>query len=308
MIEAIVKKDFLPRGAGMVTRCPLVLQLIQIQKNKNQFKKEEEGRLSDESTQGLEEWAEFLHNKNKVYTNFGEVRKEIEDQTERLSGGKKNICSDPITLKVYSTKVVNLTLVDLPGTTKLPVDDQPIDIEDQIRDLILKYISNPKSIILAVTPANIDFATSEALKLAKQVDPDGLRTLAVLTKLDLMDAGTDAADVLLSRVIPVKLGIIGVVNRSQQDIMDEKSIQAALKDEIAFLQKKYAALASRNGSTYLVKTLNSLLIKHIQKHLPELKTLVRDKEAEQRVLRENLGEALDGQHKKVSNPDYSDFD
>ncbi|CAG0911929.1 unnamed protein product, partial [Cyprideis torosa] len=58
--------------------------------------------------------------------------------------------------------------------------------------------------------------------MAREVDPDGRRTLAVVTKLDLMDAGTDAIDILCGRVIPVKLGIIGVVNRSQQDIMNKK--------------------------------------------------------------------------------------
>lgn len=51
--------------------------------------------------------------------------------------------------------------------------DQPLDIEHQIRHLILQYISNPNCIILAVTPANIDLATSEALKIAREVDPDG---------------------------------------------------------------------------------------------------------------------------------------
>lgn len=71
----------------------------------------------------------------------------------------------------------------------MPIGDQPEDIENQIRNLIIKYISNPNSIILAVTAANTDMATSEAIKLAKDVDPDGRRTLAVVTKLDLMDAG-----------------------------------------------------------------------------------------------------------------------
>ncbi len=100
------------------------------------------------------------------------------------------------------------------------------------------YISNPNAIILAITPANVDFSTSEAVKFAKEVDPEGLtflsattkicfyfigrRTLAVLTKLDLMDRGTDAYDVLCGRIIPVKLGIIGVVNRSQEDIHKKK--------------------------------------------------------------------------------------
>lgn len=167
--------------------------------------------------------------------------------------------------------VVNLTLVDLPGITKVPVGDQPEDIEAQIKELVLKYIENPNSIILAVTAANTDMATSEALKLAKDVDPDGRRTLAVVTKLDLMDAGTDAIDILCGRVIPVKLGIIGVMNRSQKDIMDQKHIDDQMKDEAAFLQRKYPTLATRNGTPYLAKTLNRLLMHHIRDCLPDLK-------------------------------------
>lgn len=58
--------------------------------------------------------------------------------------------------------------------TKVPVGDQPEDIEVQIRRMIFHYVKNPNSIILAITPANQDFATSESLKLARDVDPDGL--------------------------------------------------------------------------------------------------------------------------------------
>lgn len=83
--------------------------------------------------------------------------------------------------------------------------------------------------------------------------------------------GTDAIDILCGRVIPVKLGIIGVVNRSQQDIIDNKSIQDALKDEATFLQSKYPTLATRNGTPYLAKTLNRLLMHHIRDCLPDLK-------------------------------------
>ena len=60
----------------------------------------------------------------------------------------------------------------------MAVGDQPEDIEIQIREMILHYISNPNSIILAVTAANTDMATSDALKLAKEVDPDGMKTFA----------------------------------------------------------------------------------------------------------------------------------
>ncbi|XP_045127883.1 dynamin-1-like protein isoform X4 [Portunus trituberculatus] len=268
VLESLVGRSFLPRGIGIVTRRPLVLQLVYTTSEDNQHRSAETGTLD------LEEWAQFLHIKDKVFTDFTEVRKEIERETSRVAGDNKGICSEPIRLKIYSDKVVNLTVVDLPGLTKVPVGDQPEDIELQIRDLLLYYISNPNSIILAVSSANMDMATSESLKMAKEVDPDGRRTLAVITKLDLMDAGTDAIDILCGRVIPVKLGIIGVVNRSQQDIIDSKSIKEALADEAAFLQRRYPTLANRNGTPYLAKTLNRLLMHHIRDCLPELKTRV----------------------------------
>jgi len=71
----------------------------------------------------------------------------------------------------------------------VPVGDQPDDIESQVKNLVVKYIQNPNSIILAVSTANTDMTNSESLKLAKEVDSEGKRTLAVITKLDLMDAG-----------------------------------------------------------------------------------------------------------------------
>ncbi|XP_075218786.1 dynamin related protein 1 [Lycorma delicatula] len=268
VIESLVGRSFLPRGTGIVTRCPLILQLVYCPKD------DRDRRTADEGTLNLEEWGQFLHTKGKVYTDFNEIRNEIELETNRMAGHNKGICSEPIVLKIYSTSVLNLTLVDLPGLTKVPVGDQPDDIEQQIRRMVLKFISNPNSIILAVVTANTDMATSESLKIARDVDTDGRRTLAVVTKLDLMDAGTDAIDILCGRVIPVKLGIIGVVNRSQQDINDRKSIKDALRDESAFLQRKYPTLANRNGTPYLAKTLNRLLMHHIRDCLPDLKTRV----------------------------------
>lgn len=96
----------------------------------------------------------------------------------------------------------------------------------------------------------------------------------IIEYIPLILLGTDAIDILCGRVIPVKLGIIGVVNRSQQDIMDNKSIQEALKDEATFLQRKYPTLANRNGTPYLAKTLNRLLMHHIRDCLPELKVMM----------------------------------
>lgn len=268
VIESLVGRSILPRGTGIVTRRPLILQLIYTPRDDRVHRSAERGTIEHE------EWAEFLHTKNKVFTDWDEVRREIERETDNVAGSNKGICPDPISLKFYSTSVLSLTMVDLPGLTKVAVGDQPEDIELQIKELILKFIQNPNSIILAVSPANADMATSESLKIARDIDPDGRRTLAVVTKLDLMDAGTDAIDILCGRVIPVKLGIIGVINRSQQDIIDKKDIKEATKDEATFLSRKYPTLATRNGTPYLAKTLNRLLMHHIRDCLPELKTRV----------------------------------
>ncbi|XP_035200627.1 dynamin-1-like protein isoform X4 [Oxyura jamaicensis] len=287
VLESLVGRDLLPRGTGVVTRRPLILQLVHVSP--------EDGRKTagDENEIDAEEWGKFLHTKNKIYTDFDEIRQEIENETERISGNNKGISPEPIHLKIFSSNVVNLTLVDLPGMTKVPVGDQPKDIELQIRELILQFISNPNSIILAVTAANTDMATSEALKIAREVDPDGRRTLAVITKLDLMDAGTDAMDVLMGRVIPVKLGIIGVVNRSQLDINNKKSVADSIRDEYGFLQKKYPSLANRNGTKYLARTLNRLLMHHIRDCLPELKTRINVLAAQYQSLLNSYGEPVE---------------
>ncbi|KAF1372442.1 hypothetical protein PFLUV_G00265440 [Perca fluviatilis] len=287
VLESLVGRDLLPRGTGIVTRRPLILQLVNVDPG--------DARKNDDSGREGDEWGKFLHTKNQIFTDFEEIRQEIENETARISGNNKGISDDPIHLKIFSPHVVNLTLVDLPGITKVPVGDQPNDIEVQIKDLILKHISNPNCIILAVTAANTDMATSEALKVAREVDPDGRRTLAVVTKLDLMDAGTDAMDVLMGRVIPVKLGLIGVVNRSQLDINNKKSVADAIRDEHAFLQKKYPSLANRNGTKYLARTLNRLLMHHIRDCLPELKTRINVLAAQYQSLLSSYGEPVEDQ-------------
>ena len=71
------------------------------------------------------------------------------------------------------SSVLNITLIDLPGLTKIAVGDQPTDIGDQIKDMIMTYICRDTCLILAVTPANTDIATSDALQLARQADPEG---------------------------------------------------------------------------------------------------------------------------------------
>uniref|UniRef100_A0A7N8YKM9 Dynamin-2 n=1 Tax=Mastacembelus armatus TaxID=205130 RepID=A0A7N8YKM9_9TELE len=244
--------DFLPRGSGIVTRRPLILQLVN----------------------SKAEYAEFLHCKGRKFVDFEEVRLEIEAETDRITGSNKGISPIPINLRVYSPNVLNLTLIDLPGMTKVAVGDQPPDIEHQIRDMLLQFITKESCLILAVTPANTDLANSDALKIAKEVDPQGLRTIGVITKLDLMDEGTTAQDILENKLLPLRRGYIGVVNRSQKDIDGKKDIRAALAAERKFFlsHPAYRHIAERMGTPHLQKTLNQQLTNHIRDTLPSLRS------------------------------------
>lgn len=101
-------------------------------------------------------------------------------ETERELGTNKGISEKQIRLKIFSPNVLNITLVDLPGITKVPVGDQPSDIEARVRTMILSYIKHETCIILAVSPANADLANSDALQMARIADPDGVLDLTCL--------------------------------------------------------------------------------------------------------------------------------
>ncbi|CAI9781802.1 unnamed protein product [Fraxinus pennsylvanica] len=261
VLEALVGRDFLPRGNDICTRRPLVLQLVQTKRRADGIE---------------EEWGEFLHLSGKKFLNFDEIRKEIEAETKREAGGNKGVSDKQIRLKIFSPNVLDITLVDLPGITKVPVGDQPSDIETRIRKMINLYIKPPSCLILAVTPANSDLANSDALQLAKTADPGGSRTIGVITKLDIMDRGTDACKILLGKDVHLQLGYVGVVNRSQEDIQMNRSIKDALIAEEKFFHSHpaYRDLADRCGVPQLAKKLNQILIRHIKTVLPVLKSRI----------------------------------
>ncbi|KAI1180545.1 Dynamin central region-domain-containing protein [Nemania sp. FL0916] len=271
VLENIVGRDFLPRGSGIVTRRPLILQLITVDEKGDE--PDANAAYRSPTAARPSEWAEFHHIPGRRFTDFADVKREIENETSRVAGSNKGINRQPINLKIHSPHVLNLTLVDLPGLTKVPIGDQPADIEKQTRTLISEYIAKPNSIILAVSPANVDLVNSEALKLARHVDPLGRRTIGVLTKVDLMDHGTNALDILSGRVYPLKLGFVGVVNRSQQDIQGNRPMDDALKAEADFFRHHpaYRNIAARCGTQFLAKTLNQTLMAHIRERLPDIK-------------------------------------
>jgi vacuolar protein sorting-associated protein 1 len=272
----------LPRGSGIVTRRPLVLQLINrpspTSLQTNGVTEKELNSTTDKEA-NVDEWGEFLHIPGQKFYDFNKIRDEIVKETEAKAGRNVGISPAPINLRIYSPNVLTLTLVDLPGLTKVPVGDQPKDIERQIKEMVLKQISKPNSIILAVTAANVDLANSDGLKLAREVDPEGQRTIGVLTKVDLMDDGTDVVDILAGRIIPLRLGYVPVVNRGQRDIENKKRITAALEAEKNFFEnhKAYRNKASYCGTPYLARKLNLVwMIKRVLLAPKNLLTAVLD--------------------------------
>lgn len=257
VLESIVGRDFLPRGSGIVTRRPLVLQLQKID-------------------DGQTEYAEFLHIPRRKYTDFAMVRKEIQDETDKITGRTKMISPIPIHLSIYSPNVVNLTLIDLPGLTKVAIDGQSDSIVQDIENMVRSYVEKPNCIILAVSPANQDIATSDAIKLAKEVDPSGERTFGVLTKLDLMDKGTNAIDVLEGRAYRLQQPWVGVVNRSQADINRSVDMIAARRREREYFasSQDYGHLASKMGSEYLAKLLSKHLEAVIKARIPSITSMI----------------------------------
>jgi len=270
----------LPRGTGIVTRRPLVLQLItragSPKTQANGIPDADTKVETTDSASNLDEWGEFLHIPGQKFHDFNKIREEIVKETESKTGKNAGISPAPINLRIYSPNVLTLTLVDLPGLTKVPVGDQPRDIEKQIKDMVLKQISKSNAIILAVTAANTDLANSDGLKLAREVDPEGQRTIGVLTKVDLMDEGTDVVDILAGRIIPLRLGYVPVVNRGQRDIEQKKAISSALENERNFFEnhKAYRNKASYCGTPYLARKLNLILMMHIKQTLPDIKARI----------------------------------
>jgi len=283
VLESLVQKDFLPRGRDIVTRRPLILQLVHsanvddLESSSDPLAPERTpmhdvnydeptvpgagGEAKKGAIKSGDEWGEFGHLPGRKFADFLQIRREIEEETARLAGPNKGISRVPIQLRIYSPHVLNLTLIDLPGITKIPVGEQPANIEAVIRQLIMDYASKPNTVILAVTPANSDLANSDALKVAREADPRGVRTIGVLTKLDLMDAGTHAADILSNRgAFRLSLGFVGVVCRSQQDINVSKPIKEALRQEMIFFKthQHYRSISHRCGSSFLAKELNKV--------------------------------------------------
>uniref|UniRef100_A0A8D3E1R7 Interferon-induced GTP-binding protein Mx n=1 Tax=Scophthalmus maximus TaxID=52904 RepID=A0A8D3E1R7_SCOMX len=267
----------LPRGSGIVTRCPLELKM----KRKN----------------GGEGWYGKISYKDheENIENPSDVEKKIREAQDEMAGIGVGISADLISLEIASPDVPDLTLIDLPGITRVAVKGQPEDIEHQIKRLIKKFITKQETISLVVVPCTMDIATTEALRMAQEVDPDGERTLGILTKPDLVDKGTEQTviDIVHNEVIHLKKGYMIVRCRGQQEITNEVSLAEAIEREKAFFNDHahFHTLYNEGQATVpkLAEKLTIELVEHIERSLPRLEEQIEEKLAQTQAELERYG-------------------
>uniref|UniRef100_A0A8C0HDU9 Uncharacterized protein n=1 Tax=Chelonoidis abingdonii TaxID=106734 RepID=A0A8C0HDU9_CHEAB len=241
----------LPRGSGITTRCPLVLRLKKLAPQQ-----EWKGKISYLNID------EELHHPSVV-------DKEIRKAQNEIAGEGVGISQEIISVEISSPNVPDLTLIDLPGIARVAVGNQPPDIGEQIKKLIKKFIAKQETINLVVVPSNVDIATTEALKMAQEVDPEGERTLGILTKPDLVDRGTESSvvDIVQNLVIHLRKGYMIVKCRGQQDICAKLTLASAIQKERAFFEQHehFRVLLDENKATIpiLAEKLTAELVEHI---------------------------------------------
>uniref|UniRef100_A0A8C3BB19 MX dynamin like GTPase 2 n=1 Tax=Cairina moschata TaxID=8855 RepID=A0A8C3BB19_CAIMO len=252
----------LPRGNGIVTRCPLELKL-----KKTPTSQEWKGKIS-------------YRNISTDLQHASEVENAIRNAQDVVAGTKGNISGELISLEICSPYVPDLTLIDLPGIARVAMRNQPQDIGEQIKMLIKKIISSKETINLVVVPCNVDIATTEALKMAQEVDPKGERTLGILTKPDLVDIGTEESiiSIVQNEVIPLRKGYMIVKCRGQRDIHNKLTLASAIHQERQFFKthKYFSILLDQNKATipHLAMKLTNELVAHIIKTLPTIENQI----------------------------------
>ncbi|XP_017565544.1 interferon-induced GTP-binding protein Mx3-like [Pygocentrus nattereri] len=277
----------LPRGSGIVTRCPLELKLRKIHAGAK--------------------WTAVISYQDvqETFTNPAQVESYVRKAQNVLAGDGVGICDELISLEITSPDVCDLTLIDLPGITRVPVKGQPEDIGDQIRRLILKFIEKKETINLVVVPCNVDIATTEALRMAQGVDPQGTRTLAILTKPDLVDKGAEAdiLQIMQGKAVPLKKGYIIVRCRGQSDINENLSLAEATRLEMEFFRNhshfSYLLEEQKVTTKCLANRLTKELVEHIKASMPSLTEQIQIRLSAVRIELRNYGQGPPLEHDKM---------
>nr|XP_017225117.1 PREDICTED: dynamin-related protein 4C-like [Daucus carota subsp. sativus] len=236
----------LPRGQGICTRVPLIMRLHHHSKPESELHLEYCGKV--------------------VSTDETNIAEAINMPTAEIAGNGKGISHTPLTLDVKKKGVPDLTMVDLPGITRVPVHGQPENIYEQISGIIMEYIKPEESIILNVLSATVDFPTCECIRMSQSVDKNGERTLAVVTKSDKAPEGL--LEKVMADDVNIGLGYVCVRNRIGNETYEEAKMGESIMFESHPLLSKIDK--SMVGIPVLARKLVQIHATIISKCLPEI--------------------------------------
>lgn len=201
--------------------------------------------------------------------------------------------TDVLRLEISGPTQPHLTIVDLPGLIHSENRLQTAEDVQVVQNMVYDYMINRRSIILAIISAKNDFANQIVLKLARQVDPQGKRTIGVITKPDTLPAGSESEAAFLSLArntdIVFRLGWHVLKNRSYET--RELPTEARDDAEREFLsQGAWKDLARTTVGVYALRErLSKILFNQIQAELPTLIEDIEGKLSQRRSTLAKLG-------------------
>lgn len=216
--------------------------------------------------------------------------------TEDLSvlATSQAFAKDVLSIEIEGPTQPHLTLVDIPGLIATETRGVTAEDVDLVAEITAKYISNQRTICLAVVSAANDYANQKILKKVREVDPAGHRTLGIITKPDRIDGeGSLRAFVELAQNedIHFSLGWHVLKNRSaaEKDITLEQRKKSEAK---WFRESGFKDLPSHAvGIDSLRKRLSLLLFEHVKRELPGLRQELDDTLEDAQTELEMLGRA-----------------
>ncbi|ENH71810.1 Interferon-induced GTP-binding protein Mx2 [Fusarium oxysporum f. sp. cubense race 1] len=205
--------------------------------------------------------------------------------------------SDALRIEISGPIGLHLSVVDLPGLISVSNEEQSDDDVDAVRDMVASYLQNSRTIVLSVLQASNDIANQGIIKLARQFDPDGGRTVGIITKPDLINEGTESKIARVAKNldnIKLRLGFFLLKNLSPSEIEQGLDMDARSRRELQFFASppwvSQGLDTERIGAEKLRIFLQELLDTHIEKELPKVKEDIRKSlEASEREL-QALGE------------------
>ncbi|PVH84492.1 dynamin family protein [Cadophora sp. DSE1049] len=267
-----------PTAEGLCTR--FATELILRRSEKSEIKVQ----IQPSANRTEEERVKLLkfHEKESEQKNFSKIIESAKVEMGLTGTGPdaKVFSTDVLRIESTSPSAPNLTLVDLPGLFSASDKNQSEGDVDMVRDLVVSYMKQKRSIILAVVAADSAFANQPVTQFARQIDPSGTRTLGLITKPDKIDRGSDTEKyyIELSKNENVKLTLGWHVLRNKSHATaDDTSDQRDEREAAFFAESDWSQALdpSQLGVAALRDRLRKVLWKQISESLPGVKSDVQ---------------------------------